>query len=133
MRTISSVCLCLLSLTFLACADDDENTTTMNEDASVVEEDMTQSMTDASVAEDGAPMEEDDMGMAMEDMAVRPMPEGEGELWHVQVALNEFGVEVPFQLELKRGENGFDFARIRATKDGMVSEPMAPSSLNLTK
>ena len=129
MRGLSLISLCLLSLSFLAC-DDDSETQSMPQDTGNINDQMMSNMPDAMTDSDGTMMEPTDMepsadmGPIEGDMMVRPMPEGEGDLWHMQVALNEFGVEVPFQLELKRGNDGFEFARIRATKDGMVSEPM---------
>ncbi len=65
-----------------------------------------------------------DAGAADMGMAERMMPEGEGELWYLNVGLVEFGVQVPFQLELKRNDAGFEFARIRSTKEGMISEAL---------
>ena len=115
MRPISAFIIFAFLLCALACSDDEtDNMREITPDFDVMSNDM-------STGDEGLSDLED-----MEEMPMDrgPMPEGEGELWHLQLALVEFAVEVPFQIELKRGDGQFDFVRFRAAKDGMVSEPM---------
>jgi len=128
MRSVLIVHLSLICLILAACADNDDVTPSNAIDATMMQD---QAAIDAQTVEDstietdgGTALNSDGEPPVLEDMMPPRMPEGEGELWHMQVALNEFGVEVPFQLELKRAENTFEFARLRATKEGVVSAPM---------
>jgi len=122
MRSITLFIILVFSFFMCACSEDSENSTG--------EAGMEQQMDAAPQDEMSSDMGADDMDpsdlvdMGEMPMDRGPMPEGEGELWHLQLALVEFAVEVPFQIELQRGDGQFDFVRIRATKGGMVSEPM---------